>query len=1175
MTKKDLFISKELSNPFSTGGGGVHFEERIQASYITLMITGGYLPCFSSMPIIEIKPQGKIDGYDTDDVIITVENPENKERYKLLCQIKHSVSFTESDSTFEQVIQAAWNDFNNEDLFRIGKDKIALITGFISKNDNDLVWLLHHAKANNPEEFFRNIGTANFCSKNKRKKLDVLRHHINNANNGHDIDDETFHSFLKSFNIFAYDLDEEYGVILSLIHSHISQFQVGSPPDVWCRILDYTSTMNQHSGRITRNNLPDELKELFNNRELIKRPITEESISENDLEEWKTHPDASYLALILLIGSWNENNKMDIEILTKILDVSYSEWIKKAREIIQNPNSPLTLKNGIWKINNKTDLLDKLGSRILDQNLFTFEEIATNVLQEVNPAFDLESEERYKASIFGKTYTYSSNLRNGIAEGLALLGNNIDSCDNTSIGRVQSTCISVLKTLLSGSEWSTWGSLDLLLPLLAEADMGSFLDIVENTLEMDTCPFDELFEQESSGLTGRNYLTGLLWALEMLAWEEQYLVRVCLILAELSSRDPGGNWGNRPANSLSTILLPWLPQTLASVEKRKVTLINVNKEYPEVGWKLLIQLLPNQKQVSSGSHRFKFRKISKDWNEKVPVNEYLQQVTNYAILAIEYADFDGDRLSEIINHLDEMSDYIIEILIFKLESEEVVKLSEPQRYKIWDSLRRYVFKKKKNLPMGNIKKKISSLESIVKKIAPQNLLVLNKHLFTESNQYLLNNTGDWEKELKELQKNQDTTIAKIYYKEGFDAIIEFLDLVESPHKVGYSLGSIKNKDIENFIFPKFLEKNNICNSKFIELYIWRRFEIYGWIWCDDIDKSTWKKIHLGMFLSYLPFCAETWNRAKEWLEDDEREYWNIVRVKEYYDDSDKTFAVSKLLEHNRPFAAIKCLYRMIKTKHSIDFKKAITALSSALQSQEDIYMIDRYCVLGLIKYLQCEANEYFEELCEIEWLYLSLIVSGKDTEPKCLEIMLSTEPEFFCDIIKNVYRSEKEQVEKDEPTEEQKNIAQNAYRLLSVWKIPPGKGLDGKFKKQLFSKWIKAVKSICTESGHIEIALYHFGRVLIHSPEDKSGLWIDKTIANLLNSRDSDRLRKGFCDGLYGSRGSYLVDPTGQKEIELSNKYNKLANALENEGFTKFGSSLRKLSKVYENEAAIVVRDHT
>lgn len=49
------------------------------------------------------------------------------------------------------------------------------------------------------------------------------------------------------------------------------------------------------------------------------------------------------------------------------------------------------------------------------------------------------------------------------------------------------------------------------------------------------------FSQEVNGITGGNYLTGLLWALEELAWDEQYLVRVCVVLAELASHDPGAS----------------------------------------------------------------------------------------------------------------------------------------------------------------------------------------------------------------------------------------------------------------------------------------------------------------------------------------------------------------------------------------------------------------------------------------------------------------------------------------------------------------------------------------------------------------------------------------------------------------------------------------------------------
>ena len=70
---------KILSNPFSTGGGGIHFEAHVQASYVALMLTGGHAPCLPCWPITEIKLQGKIDGFDTDDLVVIVENSSSKE----------------------------------------------------------------------------------------------------------------------------------------------------------------------------------------------------------------------------------------------------------------------------------------------------------------------------------------------------------------------------------------------------------------------------------------------------------------------------------------------------------------------------------------------------------------------------------------------------------------------------------------------------------------------------------------------------------------------------------------------------------------------------------------------------------------------------------------------------------------------------------------------------------------------------------------------------------------------------------------------------------------------------------------------------------------------------------------------------------------------------------------
>ena len=82
---------KNLSKHFSTGGGGVHFEAHVQASFVALMLTGGNAPCLPCWPIVEINLQGKIDGFDTDDLIVVVKDFNSNEKRKLLGQIKHSI----------------------------------------------------------------------------------------------------------------------------------------------------------------------------------------------------------------------------------------------------------------------------------------------------------------------------------------------------------------------------------------------------------------------------------------------------------------------------------------------------------------------------------------------------------------------------------------------------------------------------------------------------------------------------------------------------------------------------------------------------------------------------------------------------------------------------------------------------------------------------------------------------------------------------------------------------------------------------------------------------------------------------------------------------------------------------------------------------------------------------
>ena len=266
--------SKKLSNPFSTGGGGPHFEAHVQASFVALMLTGGHAPCLPCWPITEIKLQGKIGGFDTDDLVVVVESSSSKERRKLLGQVKHSIAITKNNVLFREVIQAAWNDFNNPKVFTRNKDIIALITGPLSATDaHNVQWLLNQARhTKNVDEFFRNVQQANFSPPKSTEKLEAIQHQLKAANGGNEVTREVLYDFLNHFHLLSYDLGNEFGVVLSLLHSHISQFQQQYPQQVWSRVVDIVQTWNQDAGTITPGKLPEDLLEAFKQKAVVEMP---------------------------------------------------------------------------------------------------------------------------------------------------------------------------------------------------------------------------------------------------------------------------------------------------------------------------------------------------------------------------------------------------------------------------------------------------------------------------------------------------------------------------------------------------------------------------------------------------------------------------------------------------------------------------------------------------------------------------------------------------------------------------------------------------------------------------------------------------------------------------------------------------------------------------------------
>jgi len=1163
--------AKKVSNPISSGGGGVIFETQIQAAFAVLMLARGFAPCLPAWPISKIKLQAKHAGFNTDDLIIFTKDPISDSESKILAQVKRTIKITEDNKTFGEVIYAAWSDFSNPQLFNSGRDFLALVTGPLSANDiknvRELLEMARHSE--NARDFLTKVEISNFSSDQKRAKLSAFRVQLNKAK-GIDISEDELWRFMKAFHLLGYDLDIKAGVTLSLLHSLIGQHSPENAHNLWLQVVNEVQSANQYAGTLDIEKFPGEIRDAF--RERPVRTIPKDLLPEETgvaKTDYASVPPTQELAIAMLLGGWDEALSGDKKVVEQLSGSRYADWIGNLRDAFLQNRELLNHKNAKWEVTGRLEVWNALGQRLFDDHLEKFKDAAISVLKVRDPKFELTLEERFAASIHGKVLSHSNTLRKGLAESLALLGNRPDALTSSSRDTAKSIAVFAVREILKDADWVLWASLNDLLPLLAEAAPREFLDAVENALIREPCPFDTLFAQESSGVMGTTYISGLLWALETLAWDPEYLIQGVSLLGDLAARDPGGKWANRPAESLTTILLPWLPQTCASITKRETAVKTLIDEQPDVAWNLLVSLLPRQHQTSSGSRKPTWwERTPDDCSKDITREDYWKQVAIYAELALHMAKSDPVILANLADYLGHLPPSAQKQLLEHFSSAETTSLPEVERLALWNALVNLVLKHRKYADAKWAMKSelVDTIASVAEKLAPAASKYRHQRLFNKGGLDLYEEKGNYKEQQEKLETRRQEAIEEICREGGIQGVIEFAKTVESTWEVGLAFGMVANGEADVAILPELLTTSQKSLVQFAGGFVWGRFQKWGWKWVDELETSQWKPIQTGQLLAYLPFVPDTWKRAKQFLGKDESPYWTKTHANPFEIDRCLEYAVDHLIEYGRPIAAIRCIKRSVDDNQLLDAERAVRALLAVPGSSENVSSVDTYEITELIKALQNDSSAKPDDLFRVEWRYLTLLDGYLDVSPKTLEQRLADEPDFFCELIQAVFRSDREGPTSKEPSEEQKRIAESAYQLLYECSTAPGTQKDGTFDGNALKSWVRKVKERCKESGHTEIAMSMVGQVLIHTPHDPDGLWIHHTAAKILNAKDAKSMREGFTTALYNSRGAHFSS-SGKEEQVIAEKYRIKAEEIEIHGYHRLADALRRLASLYQQDS--------
>ena len=221
----------------------------------------------------------------------------------------------------------------------------------------------------------------------------------------------------------------------------------------------------------------------------------------------------------------------------------------------------------------------------------------------------------------------------------------------------------------------------------------------------------------------------------------------------------------------------------------------------------------------------------------------------------------------------------------------------------------------------------------------------------------------------------------------------------------------------------------------------------------------------------------------------------------------------------------------------------------------------------LQKTIPFNNDEPIRQLAELERDFLSLL-DGFGALPTTLIRYLSDDPKFFAQLIALIFRSKDES--DTESTEEQQRTASHWYRLLMNWNRIPGTQSDGSVNEDELLQWLESARSLCHDSGHLEVADSQIGQMLASraQPKDADAMWPCEEICDAIEEANSDDLDRGFQIGVRNRRGVTTRSPLdgGDLERKEAAKYRRWAELCDID-WPRTAASLRSVAASYEFDA--------
>jgi addiction module HigA family antidote len=914
--------------------------------------------------------------------------------------------------------------------------------------------------------------------------------------------------------------------------------------------------------------------------------------------EWaRNSGTAASLVPFLFVGAWQSTNEADCLGLSLLAnDRAYADLEKEMQALARLNDAPVWSLGAYRGVISKIDLLYAIANAITADDLKRYFSLARIVLGEDDPALDLEEDKRWAASLYDKTREFSGAFREGISETLVLLAVHGRHLFSKRLGfdpEIHATLV-VRDLLPTPLTTRVLEANDRDLPTYAEAAPEEFLSILERDLKSEVPAVLDLLKPVPSGSFGHHpNRTGLLWALEGLAWSPQTLPRAAMILARLAEVEINDNWVNKPTHSLQSIFRAWMPQTAASHEARVDLMKQLEERYPEIAWKLCVGQFGVHHEVGDYSHKPRWRPDGYGFGEPFrtvgPIVKFRREMVE---MALAWKPQTLTTLCDLVQRLSDLDESYQARIWALIEAWATTTATDAGKAAMREKIRVTALSQRAAMRARH-NPKILTLADRAKAayaaLEPSD--VINKHAWLFRDTWVEESAEeiedidkiDFKKREERIQAQRVDALREVFEQRGVRGLLDLAESGKASWQVGV-LAAMKVLDEADLVkllklaFKAVLDRREpIFPAKSL---IGGALRVVPEEARERVIQSVTTELNEQATVEFLllgEFNRGTWKLVDALSKEAQAKYWlEVMPDWIHHSDPQNNEAVERLLKAGRPRAAFVACVRFEPSKFDAKvLYRLMEAMAKESNDKPGTYQLEHYHVEQAFKHMDASPLVTENEMANLEFAYLDALARPWDDRADMygipnLERYIEAHPEVFVQAIAWAYKRKDDGTDPAEflvPEGNRSNLAEQGYKLIEAIGRIPGHDDLGELKTDRLAKWIATVRKTCNEISRGDIADLCIGKLLANAPIGHDGVWPCEPVRRVMEDIQSESMMQVAHTGIFNSRGVVWRGEGGDQERELAHKYRKWGEALQSSYPYVSAKLLMELARTYERQA--------